>query len=134
MGALLHAIEQDVEFGAKPHGYGLGAHQGTRLVVYISTAAGREHQRGLIEQAGNHAALASAKLLLAVLFEEFRDGAACGPLDFVVGVHERQAKPCRQPLTDGALARAHQPDEGHGARQGQGRRGVHGELPLACRL
>jgi hypothetical protein len=73
--------------------------------------------RRLVEQARNDAALAGAEVGLAIFLEDLGDRAAGGALDLVVGIDERQAKPHRQPLADGALARAHQAHEGDGARQ-----------------
>ena len=122
------AVEQDIEIGAQPHGQCLGTHQRPRLGVHIGAAAGRQHMRRFVEQAGDDAALAGAELGLAVFLEELADRAAGRMLDLVVGIDERQAEARGQPLADRALARTHQPYEGDGARHGKGGKGVHDEL------
>ena len=92
VGALLHPVEQHVEFGAQPHGERPGLHQPPRLRVHVGAAAGRQDARRLLQQPGDHPPFAGAELLLTKAFEEFGDGTARRALDLVVCVDEREAE------------------------------------------
>ena len=81
------------------------------LVVHEGAAAGGEHDRPFLQQAGDHPALAVAKMVLAVDGEDFGDRhAGCG-LDLVISIAERQLERLREPAAHGALSGTHETDE-----------------------
>ena len=75
------------------------------LLVHEGAAAGGEHDRPLLQQAGDHPALAVAEMVLAVDGEDLRDRHAGRGLDLVIGIAERQVERLREPAAHGALSR-----------------------------
>src|SRR2546430_4054802 len=58
-------------------------------------AAGRQHLRAALQQARDHARLASAEFRLATDRENIGDGHARGLLDLRIGIHEGDRKSTR---------------------------------------
>jgi hypothetical protein len=81
------------------------------FLIHDSPAAGRQHLRPVIQQPRNHAHFAGAKIALAVLVEDFRDGHAGGAFDFGVGIDKRNPQPGGEPAADRRLAGAHHADQ-----------------------
>ena len=120
--SLAHAAHQDVEVRLQPDRDALGSDPFARRRVHERAAAGRKHLGSLVEQAGDHLALAVAEIGLAEALENFGDRHPRAGLDLRVGVDERQAEPLRQTAADGGLAGAHhadQHDRTPGERPGQ---------------
>ncbi len=79
--------------------------QGAGLGVHEGAAAGGQHMRRLVQQPGDHPALAVAEGRLAHLGEDLGDRAAGRGLDLGVGVAERQVQGGGQAAADAGLAR-----------------------------
>ena len=85
------------------------------FLVHDGAAAGRQHLRAVVEQAGDHALLAGAEIGLAVLGEDFRNGHAGGAFDLGIGVDKGKPEPRGEPAADRRLASAHHADQHDGA-------------------
>ena len=79
--------------------------------VHQRAAAGRNDGRTVLEETGDHARLAVAKIGLAVFREDFRNRHAGGLFDLGVGVDERQPDARREATPDRAFAGTRHADE-----------------------
>ena len=86
------------------------------FITHKCAAAGGHHLGPVGEKTLDHFALTFTKMRLAMLGEDIGYRLAGRPLDFLVGIDERQLQARGQPTTDRRLAAAHQPDEHDGAR------------------
>ena len=87
----------------------------------------------LVQQAGDHAPLAVAEMLLAELLEDLVDRHARRLLDLVVGIDEPQLEHVGQPPADGRFAAAHHADHHDGA-VGERLADAAGEGAVVCHV
>ena len=80
--------------------------------IDISASSGRDHSdSALIDEPGDEAPLAVAKIMFAVALEHLGGRKACGVLDRRVAVDELQAEPpCKTP-SDSRFSHSHQSDQ-----------------------
>ena len=71
--ASLDALEDHITVSAQPDRYRLVVNPVARPLTHKSAAAGRDHARTALEQAGDHTRFTIAKIRLAVLRENFAD-------------------------------------------------------------
>lgn len=98
-------------------------HQRPGRGVGESSAAGRDHMRRTLQQAGYHQPLAVAEMILAEPFENLSDAETRRFLDLLVRIGEGQIEPPGQASPHAGLARAHQADEDDRSIGSNGRRG-----------
>ena len=82
------------------------------------TAAGAKHEVGVLEQPGDHAHFALAKVGFAMRCEDILDRHAGGFLHFLVAIDEVSAEPRGEPAAHGGLSGAHHADK-HNRPAGQ---------------
>ena len=129
MRAPPHAPPQHVEIGLEPQRDRVLRDARARLVVQEGAPTGGDHLRAAGEQARHDAALAVAKIGLAVLLEDFRNRHAGCPLDLAIGVDEVEPEAPGEAAPGGALAASHQPD--HDDRATRERRNEARRAPVA---
>jgi len=141
--ALAHTAQQGLELRLQPHRHAALGDAPARLLVEEGAAAGRQHLGAVVEQTGDHPALAVAKIRLAEPLENLGDRQLGAGLDLVVGVDEGQAELHGEPFADRGLAGPHHADEhdrpaAQGGDQpfglGNGGGVVHGPLSAPRRL
>ena len=111
VGALAHAAQQGLELRFQPHRHAALGDAPARLLVEEGAAAGRQHLGAVVEQTGDHAALAVAKVRFAEALEDLGDRHLRAGFDLVVGVDEGEAELLGEPFADRGLARPHHADE-----------------------
>ncbi len=97
---LRYATHEHGQVRLDPDGDARAANVRARFFEHHCAPARRQHLRARGEQPGDHAALAVAKIGLAVICEYLLDGLAGRLLDLLVGIHKRQVEARRQPAPD----------------------------------
>jgi hypothetical protein len=121
VGLLAHAGEQNVETGLQPDRDAAPGDILARRRIHERAAAGRQHQRPAVEQAGDHLALALAEIGLAEPLEDLGDGELRAGFDLGVSVDERQSELGRKPPSDRGFSGPHHADENHRPSAERGR-------------